>query len=64
MTDADRITLIVDDEIIETTLGDFFADNADGFGDDQCAAIRETLACGEVYFGGGGAAPGFSVRLA
>lgn len=45
-------------------LGQFFADNADGIEPEEQAQIVLTLARGETYRGGGGAAGEWSVALA
>ena len=49
-------------ETIKTTWGAFAADNADSGLD--LADIEVTLAAGETFYGGGGAEPEWSIRMA
>lgn len=53
MNDADRLTL-----------ADFLEANRDGIGEEEASDIRVTLARGETFTGGGGAADAFSLAPA
>lgn len=48
--------------ICTTTLDQFIADNLDGLSGSEIKDIRNTLAKGERYFGGGGASPEWSLK--
>lgn len=61
ITAATRITLTLGDAASATTLGRFLEDN-EGADVDPIALIA-ALCRGEVYRGGGGAAPEWSVEL-
>lgn len=61
LSDLTRLTLHLDGEPRETTLGLFLTDNADAI---DPTALHSALARGEAYRGGGGAAPEWSVELA
>lgn len=52
------------DDPIECTLREFLRDNEDGIDAGQLAAIASSIARGEAYDGGGGAAPGWTIRPA
>lgn len=47
---------------LDSTLADFFRENADGIGEEERASIRCALAERGVYEGGGGAGAEFTIR--
>lgn len=61
LSDSTRITLHFEGEARPTTIGLFLAGNPDEI---DPVALHAALARGEVYRGGGGAAPEWSVELA
>ena len=48
--------------IVTTTLGQFLVDNIDCFEESEIEDITNTLSSGGTYFGGGGAAPEWSLK--
>ena len=48
----------------ETTWGEFHADNSDALDAPTMMLIAVTLAVGDVYEGGGGASPAWTIRRA
>jgi hypothetical protein len=48
--------------IVSTTIGQFFADNIDVMDASEIDAIEQALTNGETYYGGGGAAPEWSLK--
>lgn len=46
------------------TLEQFFADNEDGIGASEQMDVRDVLAAGRVYHGGGGAAAAWTIEVA
>ena len=61
LSDDTRLTLRFEGEARPTTIGLFLADNPD---DIDPVALHAALNRGEVYRGGGGASPEWSVELA
>jgi hypothetical protein len=62
ITAETKITVRIERDVQFTTLGSFLADNGDD-ADFDVAGIRDALAAGRRYVGGGGAAPEWSVEI-